>query len=178
MPNKVKYTNNRNNEEFLTIGKIYEVKNINGADCVIDDEGMVKTVDGNRFEAVPYVPIERDDLRQILYNCSQKTLSSGAGFAIDRTGVSQQVRSSGFAVALSDEKLTHSNFIELVENRLDWLIEDEVMDNRICGVWIDEGIPYFDKGFNMENKESAIILGRMRNQKCIWSYAEKKEIWL
>lgn len=47
-----------------------------------------------------------------------------------------------------------------------------------CGVWLSGGVFYIDNSYHITNKQIAITIGKVKNQKSIYDWENDELIWL
>jgi hypothetical protein len=57
-----------------------------------------------------------------------------------------------------------------------WIEDHKLRKDQYYGVWVDDGKVYFDVSVNLQSKEQATKIGKVKKQIAIWDLNESKEI--
>lgn len=107
-----------------------------------------------------------------------KLLNSDGGFTCDSEAYPHN--GTGYAVALSGWELkTKRDFLSREKfNELFEVYADASRDRHFVGTWVEGNLVVFDLVEVVDSRETAIRLGKERNQKAIYDFEEQRTIYL
>lgn len=128
---------------------------------------------------LPELQKRRINLREKLNELIDKSLATGNGFSMDRDR--QHSFEEGFAVMVTDFKLTAMNRADMIEQAIDFLFGIDTAfgifeNDRIVGLWVDGKDVFFDFGMRLYNLEFAVEQAQKYEQRAIFSFCTQEVI--
>jgi len=103
-------------------------------------------------------------------------MSCNSGASLDNAF---QSPTRGFMVGGAAKGLIFPSISEVIIPRVEtWIEENKLKTKQFYGVWVDNGKVYFDVSDNIQNRDSAIKIGKSRKEKAIWDLNNNMEIKL
>jgi len=99
------------------------------------------------------------------------------GFSISYKGMELVEYKTGFSVGVTDNVSNIGDIETTLQNVLITLNNLSINEDlKIVGGWSFEGKYYLDASLWIHNKEDALILAKLFNQKAIWDFKNKDEV--
>jgi hypothetical protein len=94
--------------------------------------------------------------------------------------VGYQVSLKGYETRVSENLFNNVEYIDsLLRSYQDFLDEEDTEPNpQSIGIWKDQGFVYFDVSFYTQDKDKALEIAKVYQQKAIWDWAEQRTIEL
>ena len=85
----------------------------------------------------------------------------------------------GYMIGGFGKELIFPSISEVIIPQVEsWIEEHKLRKDQYYVVWVDSGKVYFDVSVNLQDKDQAIKIGKVKKQIAIWDLNESKEIKL
>lgn len=103
---------------------------------------------------------KKSDLQQILDN---------GGATLNKNGAEVSFK-NGYQVSKKDCFILNAKNIDDISDAVDILLKN-LKRNEYCGIWVDGADVYIDISEKINDKKTALYIGRKRNQKSIYEWS-------